>query len=153
MTELIPRVGHPVNSLHLNIINSIEGSADGTISGTATSTTWQTITNWASQSVWKLHSDTIFVASLHVTCWINGSVPTTAGFGLSINGVDNLVARGRFITASSHRQVTGLAVPIHDVPAGQYTVNARMCRLSGSGTVTIDSNDYGSWSLREVYPL
>lgn len=154
MTDLIPRVGADVNTLHLNIANSIEGVNDASISGTSTSTSWSTISGFTTVSFTKLHLDTLLVVGMHLTCWINGSVTTVAGFGVQVNSVDYLIAQGKISTASSHIQVSGTE-KLHDaaLPAGTYTITPRMCRLSGSGTVTLDSNDHGSFWVREVYPL
>jgi hypothetical protein len=71
--------------------------------------------------------------------------------GVNINGVDTDVMSMLFNTANQHQGFpAGVSPRITGLAAGPYTVKLRALRVSGTGVITIDSNDTVSLDIEEV---
>jgi hypothetical protein len=99
----------------------------------------------------KRFSDTRLAVFMAVS-----SYATTAGlgakFGVRINGVDYDVARRTHNALSDHQFCMG-TVDIPAIAAGTYTVQGRMTRTSGTGTLNIDTGDDFSLRVTEIEAL
>jgi len=70
---------------------------------------------------------------------------------LQVNSVDYLVAHLYFNPTATHLPVSGVSIIGYGVlAAGTYTVTPRWKRLSGTGTMTVDTNDMFMFTLKEI---
>jgi hypothetical protein len=116
-------------------------------------TTSSTTTSWAnlgsSTSFTKIDIYTRIRFDMHVSCWISGAVPTVASFGVLINSVDYEIAVMSMAVASSHRAFCGFLI-IPAISVATYTVQPRLRRVSGTGTVNVDISDRIKLSIWEI---
>jgi hypothetical protein len=68
--------------------------------------------------------------------------------GVMANAVDNECTRFFYNTASVHTPIT-CEISIGSVPAGSGSVQLRWRRVSGTGTLQMDANDWISITVRE----
>ncbi len=74
------------------------------------------------------------------------SLSAKVGTAVLVNGVDYDLATYMINTVSDHKHFTAIAVIMSALPAGLYTVAYRWKRVSGSGTLNINNDDF--WSVR-----
>lgn len=82
--------------------------------------------------------------------WANGA-SSGARFGARINGTDYDICQVA-PPASARTGVSGVRKVAAGLAAGTYTVQARWLRYTGAGTLTRDTLDWFSMSVREVDP-
>lgn len=142
-----------------HVIGSAENgiSAQAVTSGSDT-TTSASYTNMAgtgattSFTIKKAVSSTLLRVDLSAT--IYSSVATTGyALGVQINGVDTTLVQSLINPANQHTPVSGTAY-ISGLTAASggttYTVQARWKRISGTGTLTRDTNDWLTLTAREL---
>lgn len=85
---------------------------------------------------------------IDATCWVN---TTTAAvrMGVNINGVNYDVCQLQIPVVSQHVALSGVAY-LTGIAAGSYTVQGVWYRVSGTGTLNRDLNDWLSISAEEV---
>lgn len=148
--SLIFRAGTPLKAGPLNAVNNHTiHSVYGTGAFTSTSTSFATFSSGGSFSFEKLYTATALEVRLYVGCWCNGAAPISGEFGIRINSVDATLARIDHPDASSHRFGGGYG-RVHGIPAGSYTVSVIGRRISGSGTLTVDSIDPVQCRIAEI---
>lgn len=74
---------------------------------------------------------------------------TAVEVGVAINGTTTPVAYHFFNPASTHMSFGGF-IDVPDVPAGTYDIEVMWRRVSGTGVLTWDVNDYVSIRARET---
>lgn len=140
--------GQELLSAHVNALASCSG-VNVSPSGTTTSSSFANIGGSTSVSFTKVDASSRLRVDLHVSCFVTGSVPDVAEFGVLINGTDYAIMKGTISAASIHKTFSGIRL-IGGIAAGTYTVQARWRRVSGSGTVTGDGDDRLSFAVMEV---
>lgn len=128
-----------------DIFNTIGG---GTIGGTA-SATYVDVTG-ASKSITKVgaSADSDLIVMLSVSCFVSVA-GTVVRFGVRVNGVDIDMTQMPVNAASAHTPMPLGATRITGLAAGTYTVQVRVLRVSGTGTITVDVNDTVTMYLEE----
>jgi hypothetical protein len=86
--------------------------------------------------------------------WTSVATGTSALLGVNISGpnaatTDNTIASLLFNVNSVHTNMSGTRY-ISNVPAGDYTMDVRWRRNSGTGTMNLDAGDQVSISVVEV---
>jgi hypothetical protein len=142
--------GQKLRASRLNqVANSDIFDSVGGCSLSTTSATYVDITN-ASKSFTKLgaaaDSDLIVELSLSLYSTVNATV---VKLGVNVNSADSDVSIMPINTANAHETMPTGAVRIAGLGAGTYTVKARALRVSGTGTVTIDTNDTVTMVIQE----
>lgn len=126
------------------------GLSNAAGAGTTTSSSYADVAGSTSVSFTKLQASTAIVAAVSLNCYITGATNTPVSVALSINATDYEIYEyflndiSKHYPTNGYRRVTGVA-------AGTYTVQVRWKRVSGSGTVTTDVNDWVSVSLQEAW--
>lgn len=128
-----------------DIFNTIGG---GTIGGTA-SATYVDVAG-ASKSITKVaaSADSDLIVLLSVSCFVSVA-GTVVRFGVRVNGVDIDMTQMPVNAAAAHTPLPMGATRITGLAAGAYTVQVRVLRVSGTGTITVDVNDTVSLYLEE----
>lgn len=116
--------------------------------GSTASATYVDMTAPNSFTLVKLNGNTAVKVELHMTCY-SSIANTTIRFGVQINGVDYDICQLLFNTANQHSQVSGVR-RITGIPAGTYAVKGRIRVVSGTGTITITTDDWLSLYGEEV---
>jgi hypothetical protein len=121
----------------------------GGCSLTLTSATYVNITN-ASKSFTKLGgaTDSDLVVQASLSAW-SSATATIIKIGVNVNSADTDAITFPFNTASVHTTSPDGIARITGLAAGAYTVQLRALRVSGAGTVTIDTQDTVSMTIRE----
>lgn len=119
-------------------------------SSTTTSSSFADTASTSSVSFTKVDDQSRLRVDFHATCYVTGSVPDEVEFAVRFNSVDYLIAEGRLETASVHKQFSGVRIITVNAAAGTYTVQGRWRRSSGSGTITMDTNDFLSFAVSEA---
>lgn len=116
--------------------------------GTTTSATFVDMPGPPAVTITKAYSDTRLLIALHATSF-STVLGTVARFGVSIAGTDSDIAGLTHNLASTHLQVSGAGV-FAAAGAGTVTVTGRWRRVSGTGVLTMDANDWVSITVQEV---
>jgi hypothetical protein len=137
-----------INRLTLGASKDVFSSRGGCTLAT-TSATYVDITN-ASKSFTKVGgaAESDLVISLSLSCYSTVTA-TVVKLAIQVNAVDNEVSLMSINTANTHTTMPTGAVRIASLAAGVYTVKARALRVSGTGTVTIDTSDTVTMELEE----
>lgn len=127
------------------VLNTAQGA------GTTTSATYVDLPATSSLSFTKLYdaAETKLCVSLSVGARITVATFTAVRFGVRINGADYDVAHTEIADLSKHGTMSGER-EVTGIPAGTYTVQVRYRRVSGGGTINVDSNDWLSLTVEEV---
>jgi hypothetical protein len=122
-------------------------------SGTTTSATFVDMPNSPSVTFTKMRDNTALRIWIGVSLFAT-VVPTVYHIGMHIASLDGLVS---YDEDMFHRAVNNVAhgdssgwITTGALAAGQYTGTARWLRTSGTGTLTVDSNDSISMHIKEV---
>lgn len=128
-----------------DIFNSLGGCL---LSG-ITSATYVDITS-ASKSFTKIGGSAAsdLIVRVNLSCYVSVAA-TVVKIGVRINGTDTDVMLMSINTASAHTTMPPGAVRITGLAAGAYTIQLRALRVSGTGTVSIDSSDTVAMDIRE----
>jgi hypothetical protein len=137
-----------INRLTLGASDDVFSSRGGCTLST-TSASYVDVTN-ASKAFTKVgsSSESDLLVELSVCCYATAA-PTVVKFAVQVNGTDNEVVVFSINTANIHMTFPVGAVRITGLAASGYTVKARALRVSGAGTVTIDSSDTVTMVLKE----
>lgn len=127
-----------------NGINNAPGST-----GTSTVTSYANLPATSSFSFTKLLDDSDLRIDMHISCWSSGAGSTTPRFGVQISSTDYDMCGSLINTASEHVAFSGTRI-ITGLAAGTYTIQGRFKRVSGTGTITVDSGDWISLAASEV---
>lgn len=104
--------------------------------------------NVATPTFTKLADSTRLVVTIHTSGYMTG-FSAMADTGFLINGGDYVVGSLVYNVLLSHQPITGVVeVPAGAVPAGEYTVRARV-RVTAPGTFNMDSGDRVSFEVTE----
>lgn len=116
---------------------------------TTTSSTYVSLTGTSSATITKSQGTaTQLRIDLSVSSWCNGTL-TLVRFGVLVNGVDYDVTQIKHADSGKHAFATGTAY-ISGLAAGSYTIQARWRRVTGTGTLTRDIEDWLSLAVTEV---
>lgn len=139
--DQINALGAQVQGLSIRAANKDFLNSVGGCSLTTTSATYVDITG-ASKAFNKYGgaSDSDFLITVNLAMY-SATNPSTVKIGVNINGSDYDVIIHSYNTANSHMPVPQGCVRITGLAAGVYTVKLRALRVSGTGTLNIDSND------------
>lgn len=140
--------GQTLTASKLNAITNGAGLNNATGSGSTGLTSYVDFPATSSFSFTKIQAATIIKIDFHTLCYTTQS-GDVASFGVRINGTDYEVCRRSFSASSVIVQASGTK-RIPSIPAGTYTVQIRYKRQSGSGSVTIQANDWVSCDATEV---
>ncbi len=116
---------------------------------TTTLAAYSNVTMPATLTLAKLFTATRIKIDLHTTHYWQTAIGTVM-FAVLINGVDYDVAQYGTNLVGDRLQVSGTAYVASGLAAGSYSVQLAWKRVSGTGTVTIDNNDWLSLSAMEV---
>lgn len=138
---------------HPTKCNGVNGAATTAGSDTTTSGTFVNLAGTGAQTSFaftKQFSSTFsrIKVEFHATLWVATAV-AVGKFAVNINGTDYAVCQLSLPATLSHYQVSG-TVYLPGIAAGSYTVQGRWARVSGTGTLTRDVNDWLSISAEEV---
>jgi len=127
-----------------DIFSSLGGCSLSTTSGTYVDITG------ASKSFTKLSASADFdlIVLVNLSCFATVA-PTVVKIAVNVNGVDNDATLMPINSANVHTALPTGAVRITGLAANTYTVKARALRVSGTGTVTIDTNDTVTLVIQE----
>lgn len=142
--------GQRLRASRLNILANIDNfDSVGGCTLSTTSATYVDITN-ASKSFTKLggatDSDLIIAVDLALYATV---APTVVKIGVRVNGTDTDAIIYSVNSANVHLATPAGTVHLTGLAAGAYTVQLRALRVSGTGAVTMDSNDTVSMLLSE----
>jgi hypothetical protein len=122
--------------------------------GTTTSVTYVDMPGPVQLAFTKWYDLTTVVARIEVAAYTTGAGDTGVRYAVNMatgaGSTDYDVAHFFFNPGVQHLPVAGTA-PITGLVAGVYTVTARWRRTAGTGTLTVDSNDWLSMDLNEVW--
>lgn len=143
------------NGQEIYVADGMENGAWGLFSGTTTENAgaYTNMGSPASTTLSKIRTGTRLVLEMSGT--FQSSVTTTGGqFGIRINGVDYDVACTPAPLVAANASITyhgSRILAASTVPAGlAYTVQGRMKRLAGAGTITTAATDQVSINVREI---
>jgi hypothetical protein len=142
------------NGQEVYVADAVDNNCWGVFGGTTTENAgnYTNMGSPASFSFTKLRTNTRLEIDMSGT--FQTSVTSTGGqFGVRINSVDYDVARlaPTVAAATAHLTYSGKRVISRTtVPAGTYTIQGRMKRLAGAGTITTDADDNVSIAAREI---
>lgn len=90
-----------------------------------------------------------------IIVWFNTTVTAVTAaaapkFGVQINGVDYDVCLLNEILVGDNLQCSGVAIVAPGLAAGTYTIQGRFKRNGGTGTVTLNTNDWVTIAAMEV---
>jgi len=113
----------------------------GSISGTPTTTSssYADLTGW-SVSFQKLYTVTKVRFELAIPAYVQTSGSTAVAIAIRMNSVDYEVCSRLYNDVSVRDWIGGVRLDAAGVAAGTYTCQARWKRVSGTGTVTLDSS-------------
>lgn len=117
--------------------------------GTTTSATYANMPATSSQAVTKASAGTRLRIEFSCSSFVTVA-STVTSFAVLVNGVDTDISRLFFNPASTHEACPTGIVYISGLAAGAWTVQARWKRTSGTGTLTLDANDWISLDVMEV---
>lgn len=122
---------------------------DTTAGATTTSATFAAISGLSAATVDKNSDFNGLRIDFHITSF-STAIATVAEFGVQISGVDYMVCRMVYNVANSHVQASGTLVTTAPDAGFPLTVTPIWRRVSGAGTVTLDTNDLFSMTVSEV---
>lgn len=147
--SLIFTVGKEFLPAHFSALtNSVGVNMQFPGSSTTTSSSFADTATGSSVSFTKVDGASRIRVDFHATCYVT-AFSGVVEFAVRINGTDYAVVKMNVQTTSVHKQLSGVAV-ISSIGAGTYTVQGRWRRVSGSGTVTVDANDWLSFAVAEI---
>lgn len=156
MVLIAPPQGNYVMGVLGSNTEQILGSANANGSIGADSTTSGSNSNLGTTnlntSFTKKFDATKVCIDLSVTCF---STIANTDVGLSVhllggNNVAIVVAQLFLNVANTHMQVSGHALDT-TIPAGTFTVQIEWYRVSGTGVLTTDANDWASYTIQEIW--
>lgn len=107
-----------------------------------------------SASMVKVRDSTLIRLGIDLSCWTSVS-GTVVQIGLHVASTDGVTSYDETLfhrainAATDHREMGGTTTTAA-LPAGGYVITARWMRVSGTGNLTVDSNDSVSITAREV---
>lgn len=147
---MAPTAGQKLRASRLGAMaNADVFSSLGGCSLSTTSGTYVDVTS-ASKSFAKIAAaaDSDLIVQVSLACYATVA-PTVVKIGVNVNGVDTDVSLMPINTANAHTALPTGAARITGLAAGTYTVKVRALRVSGTGTVTIDTNDTVTMVIQE----
>jgi hypothetical protein len=122
------------------------------VSGNTTSSSEQDVPGSPSFTFVKRFDDTQVRCDFAGTSFVTVAATTQVMFSLDFSGTHSVdVAEYYFNATSDHRTVAGIAfAPL--IEAGVWTVTVQWRRMSGTGTVSQNSDDFVSAACREIEP-
>jgi len=147
---LTPRVGQRLSSADMQALTNCKGLYTAGPSATSTSSTWATF--GSTVTFVKVDADSQVLADMYVSGWANtASCFGDIGLRFGSSAYDFPVTYISLGYVSTHRSFSGHQL-LGGIPSGSYTVSMLIRRTSGTGTITLDSNDtlsYTIWECRE----
>lgn len=117
--------------------------------GTTTSGTYANMPATSSVNLTKASANTRLRIEFACTTFVTVA-STIVQFGVLVNSTDYDISRLFFNPASTHQACPTGVVYISGLAANIWTVQARWRRVSGTGTVTTDANDWVTLDVQEV---
>ncbi|GAA2843931.1 hypothetical protein Acy02nite_68520 [Actinoplanes cyaneus] len=128
---------------NVKTINNAQGT------GTTTVATYAALPGTSSLAFTKKYSGTQTKLIARLTASCAATAVSTVRMAVRISGTDYDIAHRSFETVNKHDRLSGER-EITGVSAGTYTVQAMWRRVSGTGTISSDSNDWLSLAIEEV---
>lgn len=100
------------------------------------------------QNIDKQYTGTRIALHGGITAYANGA-NTVVEFQMLVNGVGHRVGYYYFNTTLDHRTIVLLGVTPTGLTAGTYSVQLQWRRVSGGGSINVDTEDYLTWDLTE----
>jgi hypothetical protein len=121
---------------------------------TSTSATYTDMPNSPTATLFKMRDTTFLRISVALSMYATvAATVTEIGVNITSGAVayDLTVIHHVLSTANAHTSISRTVTTPTADPSDDFTVTARWLRVSGTGTLTVDSNDRISISVREVY--
>lgn len=139
--------GNRAEAADFNLTGQVLSALIG--AGTTTSSSYANMPATSSVNITKASASTRLRIEFAVTTFVTVA-STIVQFGVSVNGTDYDISRLFFNPASTHESCPTGVVYISGLAASVWTVQARWKRISGTGTVTTDANDWITLDAQEV---
>lgn len=140
--------GQRVEAADFNLVGQTLSALTG--AGTTTSASYANMAATSSVNITKASANTRLRIQFASTSFVTGAGSTVVQFGVAVNGTDYDISRIFFNPASTHLACPTGVVYISGLAANIWTVQARWKRVSGTGVVTTDINDWITIDAQEV---
>lgn len=124
------------------------GTSNAAVSGTTTSASYVNVPGTSSLAYTKKTSASKLVLTLNVSYWATAA-NTSTRLGLRVDTTDYDCTNFFFNTNSLHMQVS-CTIVLSGISAGSKTIQARWKRMSGTGTLSMDSGDWTNITVIET---
>lgn len=141
--------GSAPSSAANRVVSSVN-KAGPAVNDSTTSATYVSLTDSSSVSIVKNRSDTQLSVDLRVSCFLTGATNSKPSFAVQVNSTDYEIVASLINPVSTHEFMAGLRL-ISGIPAGTYTVQARWLRVSGTGTLNRNSDDWFGLTVYETF--
>jgi hypothetical protein len=144
-----------VGNYTLRTLGSANWTQEFTSGGTTTSATYVDQPTSPTANLVKARDTTQLRVRIAMSLYVTAQ-PTVVRAGIRLTNTeaavdfDQDVIRMCLNAANSHQGYAGTITTSASLPGGNYSATARWLRVSGSGTVTVDSNDQISIEVEEV---
>lgn len=126
--------------------------SSGGAGGTTVSSTFAPVPNFPGFTFTKQWDDTRIRTTAHIGSWASVATDSYAQFAIDFDGTfQQEICGTTHNTINEHRIASGLRWR-SGLAAGTYTVSVLWKRLTGTATITLDSNDNISVMVTEVSP-
>lgn len=106
---------------------------------TTASSTYAALPSDTSVSFTKLYTVTALRIDMYTYPWVSGSASTEVEFSAQINAVDHVIATAFFNATALRHLCSGVERKASGLAAGTYTIQPRWRRITGAGTVNLDT--------------
>ncbi len=133
MSGYDPFTGQPTKQARSSILEIIN---EGNPSDTTVSAVFATLAS--SGQIAFAGLETMF--TLNMSMFLSAGTNTTVELAVSIDGGADIVIGSFFVTQTDNHYPVGLSI-LTPVVAGEFQIDLRWRRVSGTGTVAVDAND------------
>jgi hypothetical protein len=141
----------PVDAGHFNSLGTVRVAHYAfAASITTVSSSFADLPAGTALAITKNYSNTALRVDFITYPFISGAAPTEVEFAVRINSVDNVVARAYRNEVSSRSLCSGVAKVSSSLAPGVYVAQPRWRRVSGTGTVFLDTPSQLYMMIQEV---